>query len=218
LIDAANKINFEGIHEMLRLETPNLHEIGLDRVIAYGHTWSPLHELVPETPLRHGHAISIDMAYSATLANNRGLISDAEHHRLLNLFSRAGLSMDHELFNEEILEKATAAILKTRDGLLRAAVPAPIGSCKFLNNVSAEEMNAALHRHKRLMADYPRQGQGIDAYVDSSDTGECSNCNGSATVAVKTPGRGNALVNGKKDSITGVECTCTFSQLARADL
>ena len=23
---------------MLRLETPNLHEIGLDRVIAYGHT------------------------------------------------------------------------------------------------------------------------------------------------------------------------------------
>jgi hypothetical protein len=26
------------IHEMLKLETPNLHEIGLDRVVAYGHT------------------------------------------------------------------------------------------------------------------------------------------------------------------------------------
>lgn len=35
---AADKINREGIHEMLKLETPNLHEIGLDRVIAYGHT------------------------------------------------------------------------------------------------------------------------------------------------------------------------------------
>lgn len=35
---AADKINREGIYEMLRLETPNLHEIGLDRVIAYGHT------------------------------------------------------------------------------------------------------------------------------------------------------------------------------------
>ncbi|KAF4636174.1 hypothetical protein G7Y89_g1925 [Cudoniella acicularis] len=79
LIDAADKINREGIHEMLKLETPNFHEIGLDRVIAYGHTWSPLHELVPETPLRHGHAISIDMAYSATLANNRKIISDEEH-------------------------------------------------------------------------------------------------------------------------------------------
>ena len=35
---AADQINREGILEMLRLETPNLHEIGLDRVIAYGHT------------------------------------------------------------------------------------------------------------------------------------------------------------------------------------
>ena len=35
---AADTINRAGIHEMLKLETPNLHEIGLDRVIAYGHT------------------------------------------------------------------------------------------------------------------------------------------------------------------------------------
>jgi 3-dehydroquinate synthase len=42
LIDTADKINREGIHEMLKLETPNLYEIGLDRVIAHGHTWSPI--------------------------------------------------------------------------------------------------------------------------------------------------------------------------------
>jgi 3-dehydroquinate synthase len=41
---AADEINRAGIFEMLKLESPNLHEIGLDRVIAYGHTWSPLHE------------------------------------------------------------------------------------------------------------------------------------------------------------------------------
>jgi 3-dehydroquinate synthase len=217
LIDAADEINFEGIQEMLRLETPNLHEIGLDRVIAYGHTWSPLHELVPETPLRHGHAISIDMAYSATLANNRKLISDAEHRRILNLFSRAGLSMDHELFNEEILAKGTAAILKTRDGLLRAAVPAPIGSCVFLNDVSAEEMNTVLRRHKQLMRAYPRQGQGIDAYVDASDTGECASCNGDAKyqkITVQGPVNGNRHINGKKDPITSVECICTLTHPA----
>ncbi|EMD62170.1 hypothetical protein GGP41_002368 [Bipolaris sorokiniana] len=171
VLQAADEINRAGIHEMLKLETPNLHEIGLDRVIAYGHTWSPLHELSPKVPLRHGHAISIDMAYSATLANERGLLSDEEHKRLLNLFSRAGLSMDHELFDEEMLDKATKAILKTRDGLLRAAVPNPIGTCVFLNDVSAEEMNKALRRHKELMKEYPRQGAGLDAYVDASDTG-----------------------------------------------
>lgn len=134
-----------------------------------------MHELVPETPLRHGHAISIDMAYSATLANMRGLLSDTEHRRLLTLFSRAGLSMDHHQFDEHILDKGTAAILKTRDGKLRAAVPHPLGSCIFLNDVEAKEMNAALRRHKEIMKQFPRNGEGLEAFVDASDTGYSEN-------------------------------------------
>ncbi|KZL79472.1 3-dehydroquinate synthase [Colletotrichum incanum] len=169
--EAADKINRNGIHEMLKLETPNLHEIMLDRVIAYGHTWSPLHELSPDVPLRHGHAISIDMAYSATLAHVLGKLSSEEHRRLLNLFSRAGLSMDHPQFDEDMLDKATSAILKTRDGKLRAAVPSPLGQCEFLNDVSHEDMCAALKVHKDLMKEYPREGAGLEAYVDASDTG-----------------------------------------------
>ncbi|KAH9991843.1 Dehydroquinate synthase-like protein [Xylariaceae sp. FL0662B] len=168
---AADIINREGIYEMLKLESPNLHEIGLDRVIAYGHTWSPLHELIPETPLRHGHAISIDMAYSATLANQRGLLSDEEHHRLFNLFSRAGLSIDHPQFDDNVLDKGTAAILNTRDGLLRLAVPNPLGSCTFINDVSTHELKDALKKHKEISKTFPREGAGLEAYVDSSDTG-----------------------------------------------
>ena len=142
-------------------------------------------------PLRHGHAISIDMAYSATLANMRGLLSDNEYRRLLNLFSRAGLSMDHVQFNEEILDKGTKAILKTRDGQLRAAVPSPLGSCVFLNDVSMEELFAALKKHKQIMKGYPRQGEGLEAFVDSSDTGYTMNnkpveqSNGDVTKKVK---------------------------------
>lgn len=57
---AADQINRNGIYEMLKLESPNLHEIGLDRVIAYGHTWSPLHEvsvLIPEGNLLNDHIL-----------------------------------------------------------------------------------------------------------------------------------------------------------------
>lgn len=171
LATAADIINREAIYEMLKLESPNLHEIGLDRVIAYGHTWSPLHELIPETPLRHGHAISIDMAFTATLAKKRGLLSDAEHARLLALFSRAGLSIDHPLFDDDVVDKGTAAILKTRDGLLRLAVPNPLGSCSFLNDVSVEELQETLRLHKAACKTYPREGAGLEAYVDQSDTG-----------------------------------------------
>jgi 3-dehydroquinate synthase len=147
-----------------------------------------MHELVPDVPLRHGHAISIDMAYSATLAKMRGLLSDHEHHRLLNLFSRAGLSMDHPQFDAEILDRGTQAILKTRDGKLRAAVPHPLGKCIFLNDVSLAEMTRALDEHRKIMKGYPRQGAGIDAFVDSSDTGytrhgqAVEDCNGSTGI------------------------------------
>lgn len=175
-----------------------------------------MHELVPETPLRHGHAISIDMAYSATLANSRKLISDAEHRRILNLFSRAGLSMDHSQFNEEILDKGTAAILKTRDGKLRAAVPNPIGTCTFLNDVDAKELNAALRRHKELMKEYPRNGEGIEAYVDASDTGYTENNKPeikAVEVAAAKAGslngngfiHGGSITNGHANGINGVK-------------
>lgn len=112
------------------------------------------------------------MAYSATLSHIRGLLSTADHRRILTLFSRAGLSMDHPQFDGPLLEKATAAILKTRDGLLRAAVPiSPMGECVFLNDVTHEEMCAALEVHKKMMKEYPRAGEGLEAYVDGSDTG-----------------------------------------------
>lgn len=175
-----------------------------------------MHELVPETPLRHGHAISIDMAYSATLANSRKLISDAEHRRILNLFSRAGLSMDHPQFNEEILDKGTAAILKTRDGKLRAAVPNPIGTCTFLNDVDVKELNDALRRHKELMKEYPRNGEGIEAYVDASDTGYTENnkpeikaVEAAAAKAGSLNGNGfihgGSIANGHVNGINGVK-------------
>ena len=83
--------------------------------------------------------------------------------------------MDHHQFNEEILEKATQAILRTRDGKLRAAVPSPLGKCVFLNDVEMEEMYAALKQHKTLMKSYPRNGEGLEAFVDSSDTGYTMN-------------------------------------------
>jgi 3-dehydroquinate synthase len=115
------------------------------------------------------------MAYSATLANMRGILSNDEHKRILSLFSRTGLSMDHHQFDEQILEKGTQAILRTRDGKLRAAVPSPLGKCVFLNDVSMDDMFAALREHKAIMKGYPRNGEGIGAFVDASDTGYTMN-------------------------------------------
>ncbi|CAF1308342.1 unnamed protein product [Adineta ricciae] len=166
---AAKQINYIGIKKMLELEVPNLHEIMLDRVIAFGHTWSPTLELTPPIPLRHGHAINIDMAFSVTIAWKRGLITIEERDRILRLMSRVGLTLDHELFTIDLIWKATKSIMLTRDGHQRAAMPNPIGTCTFVNDLTYEELEQDLKEHKALVKTYPRAGAGVDAYVDQSD-------------------------------------------------
>lgn len=161
----ADEITHEAIRTMLELEVPNLHELDLDRVIAYGHTWSPTLELAPEPPLFHGHAIAVDMALSATLAARRGYISEADRDRVLDLFSSLGLAIDSPYLTAELLEKATHSILQTRDGLLRAAVPKPIGTCFFINDLGLPELLETLAEHKALCATRPRGGEGVEQYT-----------------------------------------------------
>jgi demethyl-4-deoxygadusol synthase len=162
-----HKVTYDAINTMLELEVPNLHELDLDRVIAYGHTWSPTLELTPEIPMFHGHGVNIDMAFSATIAQQRGYISVTDRDRILNLMSRIGLAIDSEYLTPELLWKATASITRTRDGLVRAAVPNPIGSCTFLNDLTESNLSKDLTIHKELCSHYPRGGDGIDMYISA---------------------------------------------------
>ena len=118
-------------------------------------------------PLLHGHAVNIDMALTATIAQLRGYITVAERDRILGLMSKIGLALDHPLLDIDLLWYATESITQTRDGLQRAAMPKPIGECCFVNDLTIEELEAALSEHKRLCATYPRAGAGIDGYVGS---------------------------------------------------
>lgn len=165
LREIGDRLTFQAIATMLDLEAPNLHEIDLDRVIAFGHTWSPTLELTPQRPFFHGHAINIDMALSTTLAESRGHLSAAERDRVLGVMSTLGLALDSEHLTPELLAAATESILKTRDGQLRAAVPDPIGRCRFLNDVTTEELAETLTLHKKLCLEFDRGGDGVDMFT-----------------------------------------------------
>ena len=160
-----HRLTYKAIQIMLELEVPNLHELDLDRVIAYGHTWSPTLELTPEPPMLHGHSVNIDMAFTATIAQLRGYISVEDRNRILGLMSRLGLAIDSLYLTPELLWKATEAITRTRDGWQRAAAPRPIGQCVFMNDLTRSELDKALAVHRAIAQNYPRQGNGEDMYV-----------------------------------------------------
>jgi demethyl-4-deoxygadusol synthase len=170
LREISHRLTHSAIQSMLALEVPNLHELDLDRVIAYGHTWSPTLELTPEPPMFHGHSVNIDMAFSATIAQLRGYISVADRDRILGLMSRLGLAIDSPYLTPELLWKATESISRTRDGLQRAAAPCPIGSCCFMNDLTRTELDAALQVHRQICQEYPRQGDGEDMYLKLEGT------------------------------------------------
>ena len=168
----AEEVNVDSIRTMLDLEVPNLHELDLDRVIAFGHTWSPILELAPDPPMLHGHGVCVDMAFSATLAERRGYISASERERVLSLMSRLGLAIDSPYLTPDLLAEATDSILKTRDGRLRAAVPQPIGTCAFVNDATPAELEENLEAHREICLAYPREGAGEEMFATNDPAPE----------------------------------------------
>jgi predicted O-methyltransferase YrrM len=161
------------VQKMLELECPNLLEHDQNRSIAYGHTWSPVYELTPKpVPMHHGHAISVDMAFSATWAAKEGWISEAVRDRVHAQFRRAGLSLHHDCFTTEKLHYGTKTILERRDGDLYAAVPnGQIGKCRFIGKKDFASradldasLEAALDLHRQLMA-AEGGGVGTEPYI-----------------------------------------------------
>ena len=92
------RLTYDAIETMLRLEVPNLQELDLDRVIAFGHTWSPTLELaagralLPRARDRHRHG-ALDDARGAPRLHLRRATGTGSS----GLMSRLGLSLDSPL-------------------------------------------------------------------------------------------------------------------------
>jgi len=164
------------------------------------------------------------MAYSITLAHSRGLINEEQRDEWFGLVSSVGLSMDHDLFDDNLIAAATEAIKKTRDGKQRFAVPSgQFGKCIFLNDVSIEELQSVLKVHKEFVKERYGSGEGKEAYVDAGDLGanpETYAQNGTKVpttetkkvaddIKLKTGGKavnGSIVSNG--NGVNVVECSC----------
>ena len=132
----------------------------------FGHTWSPTLELATSPPLLHGHAISVDMCFSATMANHLKFLSDDQYHRFLRVFSQLGLAVDHPAFTLDLMRRATQATIATRDGKLRAPIPVGhLGSSCILGIVDEADLDRAWYNHKKTAEGMDRQGLGIDVDI-----------------------------------------------------
>ena len=128
---------------MLEELANNLWEHVLERVVDYGHTFSPRLEMAALPELLHGEAVAIDMALSLVLAAQRDLLSTHELSRALALLDAYGLPTHHAQCDEELLIAGLAESTSHRDGLQRVPLSRGLGNSVFVNDLTRLEIRSA---------------------------------------------------------------------------
>ena len=142
----------------------NLWESVLERIVDYGHTFSPTLEMAALPELLHGEAVAIDMALSLVLAAQRDLINPEELSRTLRLIDAYGLPTKHPQCEEDLLMKALADSTSHRDGLQRVPLSRGIGSAVFVNDLTRAEIRSAARYLSTRVGDVPRRRAAASGY------------------------------------------------------
>lgn len=140
---AATQVIERAITGMLEELEMNLWEHKLERVVDYGHTFSPTVEMLALPELLHGEAVNIDMALTTLISVQRGMITPEERDRIFALMRKLELPVYHRTCEPSVLVDALADTVRHRDGLQRLPLAIGIGSACFVNDVTPEEMTAA---------------------------------------------------------------------------
>jgi 3-dehydroquinate synthetase len=138
-----------GMVEELR---PNLYEDQTyERLVDFGHTFSPALEAAFHYSIHHGAAVAIDMALSATIAAEAGLLPLTVCERIIALLKQVGLPTWSPLLTPERCETALTDAARHRGGCVNLVIPIAVGRGDFLRD-SAEISPSLLKRALEVLA------------------------------------------------------------------
>lgn len=129
---------------MLEELEPNLFEEELARKVDFGHTFSYGLETRNEAHLLHGEAVLLDILLSSLIAHSRQLLTDDETSRIFYLTHALGYEFNAAMLDPSLLLASLTERTYHRNGLQRVPMPHGIGSCIFLNDIQAGEIDTAV--------------------------------------------------------------------------
>ncbi|WGM20718.1 sedoheptulose 7-phosphate cyclase [Paenarthrobacter sp. OM7] len=143
--EAEQQIIDKAITGMLEELEPNLWEQTLERLVDYGHTFSPTVEMTALPELLHGEAVCLDMALTTAISVHRGLVTVDEASRIFSVMRALGLPVTHPSMNVDVLVTALIDTTRHRNGLQRLPLPTGIGAATFINDLTPGDIEAALN-------------------------------------------------------------------------
>jgi 2-epi-5-epi-valiolone synthase len=146
----AEEVLCRAIQGMLEELEPNLWEQKLERLVDFGHSFSPTIEMHALPELLHGEAVTIDMALSTILSCQRGFVTPKQRDRIFAVMRQLRLPVSHPLCEPELLQQALEDTVRHRDGLQRLPLPISIGAGYFVNDLTADELALAAAQLRKL--------------------------------------------------------------------
>ncbi len=135
------EIMHRSIHGMVEDLAPNLWESNMRRLVNFGHTWSPLVEMIALPELSHGEAVALDVLFSCLLACERKLMKQGDVARVFKTAKGLGLPTYHPLFaDQKILSEGLSDTVRHRNGAQELPLPHGIGSAGFYNDITPSEI------------------------------------------------------------------------------
>ncbi|MTI46155.1 3-dehydroquinate synthase [Roseibium hamelinense] len=129
---------------MLEELEPNLWEHKLERLVDYGHTFSPNIEMKALPELLHGEAVNVDMALTTAIGLHRGLVNRDQAETIFGVMHQMGLPVSHPVADQRLLLQALADTTRHRDGKQRLPLPVGIGNAVFVNDLTEADISAGL--------------------------------------------------------------------------
>jgi 3-dehydroquinate synthetase len=103
-----------------------------ERLVDFGHTFSPGLEAALDFGIHHGEAVAIDLALSATIASCLGLLGHEAWEDILGALEGAGLPIRSPRLDLELCRAALTEACRHRGGSINLVVPTAVGQATFL--------------------------------------------------------------------------------------
>ena len=161
---AAMRTIWLSVADMLGELSQNLFEhTDFRRKADFGHTFSPHIEIASGHSILHGEAVAMDIALSAEIARELGLLAEEDLDRILSLIQAVGLLLTWPRMSVEALWASLPGIVNHRDGDLHLVVPTAIGACVYLGieAVSPQLLRTCTDRLTRRPARPPTRVRGL---------------------------------------------------------
>ena len=120
-------------------------EGGQRAILNYGHTFGHVVEtLSGYGTWLHGEAVAIGMVAVASLAVQRGVLTQSDADRQTRLIQSTGLPSQWPDLDPDLVLSTLQGDKKVRNGRLRFVLPTSIGSVSIVDDVSTDEIRACL--------------------------------------------------------------------------